>query len=153
MSMELKTCREALKSGNKPAADELLCVKAFSMEQVKAIEEKDGRIICDFILSNGAVDRDFDIVNPDRLGAGKLPQKSCCIVDARYVGAACGEVFAGESGGQENLLAGLSLPVRMKMIMVIWLGKCISWAFCTRSAAVSVVSNGKDRGREPALWD
>ena len=63
--MELKACREALKSGNKPAADELLCVKAFSMEQVKAIEEKDGRIICDFILSNGAVDRDFDTVNPD----------------------------------------------------------------------------------------
>ena len=57
MSMELKACREALKSGNKPAADDLLCVKAFSMEQVKAIEEKDGRIICDFILSNGAVDR------------------------------------------------------------------------------------------------
>ena len=54
MSMELKACREALKSGNKPAADDLLCVKAFSMEQVKAIEEKDGRIICDFILSNGA---------------------------------------------------------------------------------------------------
>ena len=65
MSMELKACREALKSGNKPAADDLLCVKAFSMEQVKAIEEKDGRIICDFILSNGAVDRDFDTVNPD----------------------------------------------------------------------------------------
>ena len=64
MSMELKACREALKSGNKPAADDLLCVKAFSMEQVKAIEEKDGRIICDFILSNGAVDRDFDTVNP-----------------------------------------------------------------------------------------
>lgn len=40
MSMELKACREALKSGNKPAADDLLCVKAFSMEQVKAIEEK-----------------------------------------------------------------------------------------------------------------
>lgn len=36
MSMELKACREALKSGNKPAADDLLCVKAFSMEQVKA---------------------------------------------------------------------------------------------------------------------
>lgn len=63
--MELKACREALKSGNKPAADELLCIKEFSMEQVKAIEEKDGRIICDFILSNGAVDRDFDTVNPD----------------------------------------------------------------------------------------
>lgn len=46
MSMELKACREALKSGNKPAADELLCIKEFSMEQVKAIEEKDGRIIC-----------------------------------------------------------------------------------------------------------
>lgn len=40
MSMELKACREALKSGNKPAADELLCIKEFSMEQVKAIEEK-----------------------------------------------------------------------------------------------------------------
>ena len=36
MSMELKACREALKSGNKPAADELLCIKEFSMEQVKA---------------------------------------------------------------------------------------------------------------------
>ena len=98
MSMELKACREALKSGNKSAADDLLCVKAFSMEQVKAIEEKDGRIICDFILSNGAVDRDFDTV--------KLPQKSCCIVDARYVGAACGEVFAGESGGRRTYWPG-----------------------------------------------
>ena len=29
MSMELKACREALKSGNKPAADELLVSKNF----------------------------------------------------------------------------------------------------------------------------
>lgn len=35
------------------------------MDRAKAIEEKDGRLICDFILSNGAVDRDMDTVNPD----------------------------------------------------------------------------------------
>ena len=130
-----------MKSGNKSAADDLLCVKAFSMEQVKAIEEKDGRIICDFILSNGAVDRDFDTVNPDGWELENF-RKNPVVLWMHDMWELPVAKSLLEKVEAENLLAGLSLPVRMKMIMVIWLGKCISWAFCTRSAAVSVVSNG-----------
>lgn len=141
MSMELKACREALKSGNKPAADDLLCVKAFSMEQVKAIEEKDGRIICDFILSNGAVDRDFDTVNPDGWELENF-RKNPVVLWMHDMWELPVAKSLLEKWRTESLLAGLSLQVGMKMIMVIWLGKCISWAFCMRSAAVFVVSNG-----------
>ena len=94
--MELKACREALKSGNKPAADELLCIKEFSMEQVKAIEEKDGRIICDFILSNGAVDRDFDTVNPDGWELENFRKNPCLL----YTSDAADELLCVDVGGR-----------------------------------------------------
>lgn len=35
------------------------------MDKVKVVEEKDGFLTCEFVLSNGNIDRDFDIVNPD----------------------------------------------------------------------------------------
>lgn len=45
--------------------DGIIGRKITYMDKVKVVEEKDGFLTCEFILSNGNIDRDFDIVNPE----------------------------------------------------------------------------------------
>lgn len=48
-----------------PVADEIYGRKTAYLDKVKVVEEKDGILICDFVISNGNIDRDFDTINPD----------------------------------------------------------------------------------------
>ena len=48
-----------------PVADTICGRKTAYLDKVKVVEEKDGILVCDFVISNGSIDRDFDTINPD----------------------------------------------------------------------------------------
>lgn len=64
--VDLVRFRELAKKKNVDnSIDGVIGHKVAFMDKVKVVEEKDGFLTCEFVLSNGNVDRDFDIVNPD----------------------------------------------------------------------------------------
>lgn len=62
--MKLADVRELMLANKTVDKDTVICGnKVVTMDQVKAVEEKDGILTCEFVLSNSNIDRDFDTVN------------------------------------------------------------------------------------------